>query len=352
MNVALDHSEASPSPEALERHISRASKALHRPSARRRPLVLRTRGRRDDPGRIRAPAAFSRRGAGSRTRAPDRRLPAPHPGRARRLAALPRRRVRHQRQRQGLFRPEDDRRRSRGAAYAPRARSDSRPWRRGEEQCLHPLPARALRRDSLERRSDHAGRDHAAAALVSVPPRQGLLLGAHGAGAAAGAAGAEAARRQSARRRDRGAVRRAAGDGAQLADRRASGLGVGEGLRRDRPAAQARRAAFSRAAAPPRDRRRRRLRDRAPQRRGRPRRDLSGDGERGADVRRARLPARPSRPRRGAPVDRAAAGRRRGRGLLPALPVAGLGHRARRPRAARSGRRGERRAGARRRSTG
>ena len=28
MNVALDHSEASPSPEALERHISRASKAL------------------------------------------------------------------------------------------------------------------------------------------------------------------------------------------------------------------------------------------------------------------------------------------------------------------------------------
>jgi len=28
MNIALDHSEASPSPDALDRHISRASKAL------------------------------------------------------------------------------------------------------------------------------------------------------------------------------------------------------------------------------------------------------------------------------------------------------------------------------------
>ena len=46
------------------------------------------------------------------------------------------------------------------------------------------------------------------------------------------------------------------------------------------------------------------------------------------------LPARPSASRRGAPVDREAARRRQGRGLLPALPVAGLGHRARRPCAA------------------
>ena len=117
-----------------------------RPSARGRTLVFRTRGRRDDPGRIRAARPFSRRTAGSRTRAPDRRLSPAHPGRSRRLAALPRRRLRHERQRQGLFRPEDDRRRSRGAAHAPRARSDPRPRRRGEEQRLHALPAGALRR--------------------------------------------------------------------------------------------------------------------------------------------------------------------------------------------------------------
>ena len=71
-----------------------------------------------------------------------------------------------------------------------------------------------------------------------------------------------------------------------------------------------------------------------------------GDGERRADVRCARLPARSSPPRRGASVDRAAARDRQGRGLLPALPVAGLGHRARRPRAARNRRRRGRRAGA------
>ena len=42
--------------------------------------------------------------------AQDRRLSAPHPGRARRLAAVPRRRLRHERQRESLFRAEDDRR--------------------------------------------------------------------------------------------------------------------------------------------------------------------------------------------------------------------------------------------------
>ena len=111
-------------------------------------------------------------------------------------------------------------------------------------------------------------------------------------------------------------------------------LGGGQVLRRDRLAAEARRAFLPRVLAPPRDRRGRGFRDRAPQRRGRPWRDLSRHGERRPDVRRARLPARPPASRRGAPVDRETARHRQGRSLLPALPVAGLGHRARRPRAA------------------
>ena len=47
-------------------------------------------------------------------------------GAAWRLAAVPRRRVRHERQREGLFRAEDDRRRHRRAAHAARARGDPR----------------------------------------------------------------------------------------------------------------------------------------------------------------------------------------------------------------------------------
>ena len=53
------------------------------------------------------------------------RLSAPHPGRARRLAAVPRRRVRHEREREGLFRAQDDRRRHRRAAHGARARGDA-----------------------------------------------------------------------------------------------------------------------------------------------------------------------------------------------------------------------------------
>ena len=51
------------------------------------------------------------------------------------------------------------------------------------------------------------------------------------------------------------------------------------------------------------------LRRRAPQRRGRPRRDLSGDGEQRDDVRRARLSRRSSAARDRAPLDRQAARR-------------------------------------------
>ena len=154
--------------------------------------------------------------------------------------------------------------------------------------------ARALRRHPLERRSDHAGRDHASSALVSLPSRQDFLLGAHGARSAHGAAGPEAATRQSARRRDRGTLRGAAGDRARLADGRASDMGVDKVLRRDRQGAQARRTPLPAINASPRHRRRRDFRDRAAQRRGRARGNLSRHGERRADVRRARLSSRPS----------------------------------------------------------
>ena len=198
MSIVLDHSEASPSPDALDRHISRASKAL---IALQRGdghwcfeleadatipaeyvLLRHFRGEKPDLELERLIAVYLRRIQGAHGG-----WPIFHDGP-----------VRHQRQRQGLFWSQDDRRRSRRAAYAPRARSHPRPWRRGQEQCLHPLPSGAIRRHPLERRSDHAGRDHAAAALVSVPSRQGLLLGAHGDGPAPRPAGPEAARRQSA----------------------------------------------------------------------------------------------------------------------------------------------------------
>ena len=227
MNIALDHSEVSPSLEALERRISRAATAL---LAQQRDdghwcfeleadatipaeyvLLRHFRGEKPDLELERLIAVYLRRIQGDHGG-----WPIFHAGA-----------VRHERERQGLFCAQDDRRRSRGAAHAPGARSDPRAWRRGEEQCLHALPAGALRRHSLARRSGHAGRDHAAAALVSVPSRQDFLLGAHGARAADGAAGAEAARRQSARRQDRGIVHCAAGDRARVADRARIRLGWG-----------------------------------------------------------------------------------------------------------------------------
>ena len=73
----------------------------------------------------------------SRARSEDRRLPAPHPGRAWRLAAVPRRRFRHERQREGLFRAQDDRRFSRRRSHAARARGHPRPRRRRRQQRLH-----------------------------------------------------------------------------------------------------------------------------------------------------------------------------------------------------------------------
>ncbi len=90
------------------------------------------------------------------------------------------RRARRQRERQGLLRAEVDRRRPRGSAHGARARSDPRRGRGRALQRVQPHHARAVRPGALARGAGDAGRDHAAAALVPVPPRQGVLLVAHG----------------------------------------------------------------------------------------------------------------------------------------------------------------------------
>ena len=73
----------------------------------------------------------------------------------------------------------------------------------GAERCnvFTRISAGAVRPGAVARGAGDAGRDHAAAALVSVPSRQGVLLVAHGDRAAAGADGAAAAGAQPARRR-------------------------------------------------------------------------------------------------------------------------------------------------------
>ena len=152
---------------------------------------------------------YPRRAGRPGARGEDRRLSAPHPGRAWRLAAVPRRRVRHERQRQGLFRAEDDRRRRpTRRTCAARARRSWRAAARRRATCspasllalFGEVPWRAVPVMPVE---------------IMLLPRwfpfhldEDLVLGAHRARAAAGAAGAEAARAQSARRRHRRAVRR------------------------------------------------------------------------------------------------------------------------------------------------
>ncbi len=137
----------------------------------------------------------------------DRQLSAPHAGRSWRLAAGAGRPVRHERQREVLFRAEDDRRFRRRAAYGARARGDPLAQAaRCPRQRLHAVPARFLRRADLARGAGAAGRDHAAADVVAVPSQQDLLLGAHHHRAADGDGGAEAAGKESEGRRHRRVV--------------------------------------------------------------------------------------------------------------------------------------------------
>ena len=223
------------------------------------------------------------------------------------------------------------RRRARRAAHGPRPRRHPGRWRRRAHQRVHPHPARAVRPGPLARRAGHAGRDHAPAALVLLPPVQGVLLVAHRHGAAAGADGPAPTRPQPARRRHRGAVRAPrrtrCGTGSAAPTARAWGRVFKASTASSAPPSRLPCRSRTRAIAGGR-----RLRDRAPERRGRAGRHLPRHGQHRHDVRRPGLRAGPP-PRRHRLGRRAeAAGRHRRRGLLPALPVADLGHQPRRPR--------------------
>ena len=169
--------------------------------------------------------------------------------------------------------------------------------------------------------------------LVSVPPRQDFLLEPHRHRAAAGAAGAQAEGAQSqgghASTSSSSSRRRRSGRPRRRRSRKRRGSGS---FAASIPCCAPLEPLFPEAAAATRDRARGGLGQRAAQRRGRSRRDLPGDGEQRDDVRRARLSGRSSAARDRAQVDREAAGGARARGLLPALRLADLGHRARLPR--------------------
>ena len=98
------------------------------------------------------------------------------------------------------------------AAHDACARSDPLARRRIAGECVHAADAGAVRVHPLARRSGDAGRDHAAAELVSVPSRQDFLLEPHRHRAAVGAAGAQAEGAQPQGRQHRRAVPRVAAD--------------------------------------------------------------------------------------------------------------------------------------------
>ena len=125
---------------------------------------------------------------------------------------------RHQRHRQGLLRAEADRRRSARRRTCARAR-EAILAHGGAARCnvFTRITLALFGQVPWRGGAGDAGRDHAAAALVPVPPRQGVLLVAHRDRAAAGPDGAEAA----------GAATRAASASRELfvdAARRRSGL--------------------------------------------------------------------------------------------------------------------------------
>ena len=303
-------------------------------AARRRALGVRARGRRHDPGRIRLSRALSRR---DRPAALEDRIAvylragqAEHggwplyPGGDFDLSATVKAYF-------ALKLIGDDP----AAPHMRRARAgDPRARRGGALQRVHPDHARSVRPGALARRAGDAGRDHAAAALVPVPPRQGVLLVARtvilpllilmalkprarnprGVGIAELFVTPPDRRAPLHHQPDR----RRAGAGASSAVDRLLRLVE---PRWPRAAARAGRSAG------------RRLRHRATERRGRPRRhlpamantvmafDALGYAEDHPDL--------ADRQARGAQAASSSAATR----LLPALPVAGLGHSARLPRA-------------------
>ena len=211
---------------------------LGAPAAAGRPLGVRARSRRHHSRRICPAAPFPGRAGRSGARGQDRPLSVVDPGRAWRLAAVPRRRLQHVGQREGLLRAQDLRRACERAGDEAGARGDPLPRGRQGIQRLHPGAARALRPGAVARRAGDAGRDHGAAALVPVPPRQGQLLVAHRDRAAAGADVEAPAGAQQAQGRRARAVRDAARAGQGLVQLQSQGR-VGLVLPRRRPRAAA-----------------------------------------------------------------------------------------------------------------
>ena len=177
--------------DALDRRIERRPSAA-RPAARRRPLGVRAGGGRDHPGRIRAAGAYPRPRSTRRWRRRSASICARIQGAHGGWPLFHDGAFDISRQREGLFRAEGDRRRPGRAAHGARARGDPGRRRGGAQQRLHPRAARAVRPGAVARGAGDAGRDHAPAAVVPVPPRQGLVLVAHRDRAAARADGAEA----------------------------------------------------------------------------------------------------------------------------------------------------------------
>src|SRR5262249_25025973 len=102
------------------------------------------------------------------------------------------RRLRYERERQSLFRAQDDRRLRRRSPYGPCAGGHSRARRRVALERVYASDAGAFWFHLLARRSGDAGRDHAAAEMVSLSSRQGFVLEPHRDRAPVGAAGAKA----------------------------------------------------------------------------------------------------------------------------------------------------------------
>ena len=175
--------------------------------------------------------------------------------------------------------------------------------------------------------------------MVSVSSRQDFVLEPHCDRAAPRADGEEAACAQSEGRHDRRTLSRPAADARADAEGAAAEGVVVLVLSRRRQYFARRRAAFPETHAPARHRPRRGLGRRAAQRRRRPWRDLSGDGQQRDDVRCAWVSGRSSAARDRAKIGRKAPRRARRRNLLPALRLADLGHRSCLPCAAGSGRR-------------
>ena len=309
----------------LDEAITRASESLVALAAPRRALGLRARSRRDDPVGVHPAPALSRpyrAGAASAHRPVHPR----NPRSGRRLAAVPRRRARYQRLGQGLFRTEGGRRSGRRAAYGAGPRGDPGARRGAALQRVHAHPAGAVRRGAVAGGAGHAGRDHAAAELVSVSHRQGIVLVAHRARAAARADGAAPAGPQPARASRSASCFVEPPEAVRDWIRRSDLLAAVGGVRHARPAVAGRRAVLPGGFAAASDRQSRRLCHRAPQRRGWPRRHLPGDGQRRDDVRLPRLRARSPRLRDGSGLAAQAARARRRAQLLPALPLAGVGY--------------------------